>query len=252
VQNLNNEFIKELYIVVNLDIKNKTYSINPLNYEIENIDDVKLENKNISIESNMNNSYKNQNITNEYVTNEYFLLYKRLTLSKPEVVYNLMPDDYREKRFGSIENFIKYVNDNREEILKINLSKYLVNNYDDYVEYVAKDQYDNLYIFKELYDNERTTIELDTYTIAGDKFRDTYNNSSDEKKVQMNIDKFIQMINRHDYITSYNCISESFKNNYFKTQEEFENYIKNQFFSYNKIGFQKIMNKKEKDYMCLI
>ena len=94
------------------------------------------------------------------------------------------------------------------------------------------------------------TMTLDTYTLDNDVFIETYEKSTDEKRIQMNVDKFIQMINRHDYITSYNCISEGFKNNYFNTQEKFENYIKNIFFNYNKFEFKNITKKGSNLYTC--
>ena len=123
------------------------------------------------------------------------------------------------------------------------MQQYLVNNYESYTEYVAKDQYGNLYIFKESSDNELIDINLDTYTLRNDKFFEEYNKSSNEKKVQMNVDKFIQMINRHDYKTSYKCISSGFKKNYLDTQEKFEEYMKNVFFEYNKFEFRNIEQK---------
>ena len=82
------------------------------------------------------------------------------------------------------------------------------------------------------------TLKLDTYTIATDKFKETYASAVDEKKVQMNIDKFFQMINRHDYKTAYSCLAESFKNNYFNTEEEFEEYAKDRFYAYSSMEFK--------------
>ena len=43
----------------------------------------------------------------------------------------------------------------------------------------------------------------------------------------MNVDKFFQMINRKDYKTSYKCLADSYKNNYFKTENDFANFVKN-------------------------
>ena len=127
----------------------------------------------------------------------------------------------------------------------------MVNNYEDHIEYVGKDQFGNLYIFNE-YNNQSIDIKLDTYTINTDIFIKEYEKATDEKKVQMNIDKFIQMINRHDYISSYNCISEGFKNNYFSTQEDFENYIKNNFFKYNNFEFKSYEKKGSNIYVYTI
>ena len=251
IQTLSNKFISKSFIIVNLDMKNKTYSIEPVIDNDNSIDDITLNNENIAINKNDYNMYKNQNITNEYVTNEYFVLLKRLMLSDPDMAYTLMKEEYKNSRFGNINEFRNYINNNRQEILKIDMKQYLVNNYENYIEYVAKDQFGNLYIFDE---NEDKSIDIkfDTYTLKSEVFTNKYIKSTDEGKVQMNIDKFIQMINRHDYITSYNCIADSFKNNYFKTQEEFQNYIENNFYSYNKFEFKSCEKKAADIYVCKV
>lgn len=251
IQSLSNKFISKSFIIVNLDMKNKTYSIEPVIDNYNSIDDITLNNENIAINKNDYNMYQNQNITNEYVTNEYFVLLKRLMLSDPDTAYTLMKEEYKNSRFGNINEFRNYINNNRQEILKIDMKQYLVNNYENYIEYVAKDQFGNLYIFDE---NEDKSIDIkfDTYTLKSEVFTNKYIKSTDEEKVQMNIDKFIQMINRHDYRTSYNCIADSFKNNYFKTQEEFQNYIENNFYSYNKFEFKSCEKKAADIYVCKV
>ena len=59
----------------------------------------------------------------------------------------------------------------------------------------------------------------------------------------MNIDKFFQMINRQDYKTAYSCIAQSYKNNYFKTEEEFITYAKNNFYTYNDVTYKNYEQK---------
>ena len=81
------------------------------------------------------------------------------------------------------------------------------------------------------------TLILDTYTIDLPEFLEKYNNSTDQQKVALNIDKFMQAINAKDYKYAYNCLADSFKNNYFKTQEEFENYAKENFYSSNNVEY---------------
>lgn len=251
IQTLSNKFISKNFIIVNLDMKNKTYSIEPLIDNYNSIDDITLNNENVAINKNDYNVYQNQNITNEYVTNEYFVLLKRLMLSDADTAYALMKDEYKNSRFGNINEFRSYIENNRQEILKIDMKQYLVNNYENYIEYVAKDQFGNLYIFDETEDMS-IDIKLDTYTLKSEVFTNKYIKSTDEEKAQMNIDKFIQMINRHDYRTSYNCIADSFKNNYFKTQEEFQNYIENNFYSYNKFEFKSCEKKAADIYVCKV
>ena len=104
-------------------------------------------------------------------------------------------------------------------------------------QYVIKDQYENLYIF-----DAKTpldfTVKLDTYTLEEQKFNSTYDNAENYKKVQMNIDKFFQMINRHDYRTSYAHLADSFKQTSRMTSEdEFAKVAKQLFWTYNKVEY---------------
>ena len=64
----------------------------------------------------------------------------------------------------------------------------------------------------------------------------------------MNIDKFFQMINRKDYKTSYKCLADSYKNNYFKTETDFANFVKSNFYEYNKMTFKKAEQKGNRLY----
>lgn len=249
IQTIDNNFIKEQYFIVDLDKNNKTFSIEPLEKQNLNIDEIEIKNNNISINNNDTNSYEEAKVTDEYVTREYFILYKKLVRSKPEIIYNMMSEEYRQLRFGALDDFKKYINDNIEEIKTINLKQYLVNNYDNYTEYVGKDQFGNLYIFNENSQQE-LDIKIDTYTVSTDKFIKEYENAIEKKRVQMNIDKFIQMINRHDYKNAYKCISEGFRNNYFPTQLDFENTIKNNFFKYNKFEFKNFEKKGANVFVC--
>lgn len=243
---------QKIYIMVNLDNNNNTFSIDPVNNNYNSIDEINVENENSLIEENDNNSYKVQSVTNEYIANEYFVLYKRLALSDPELLYNMFSNEYKSARFGSLNEFKNYINNNKEEIMKINMRQYLVDTYDGYTEFVAKDQFGNYYVFDENNSKGDIDIKLDTYTISTEKFKTEYDKAESEKKVQMNIDKFIQMVNRHDYKTSYNCIADGFKNNYFDTQDKFENYIKNAFFEYNNFEFENIEQKGNNLYTCTV
>lgn len=249
---INSKFIKEIYLYVNFDISNKTFSIEPIeNKEIKSIDDVEIINDNKAIEKNDNNMVVEAKISTEYLCQKYMEYYKRILLSSTGLAYKYLDNDYKEKRFGDYETFKKYVQDNKEKIIGINLKEFFVEYYEGYSEYVCKDKYDNLYIFDEkgILDY---TLKLDTYTIPTEKFKETYEEAEDYKKVQMNIDKFFQMINRQDYKNAYNCLAESFKNNYFKSEDEFTQYAKNKFFTYNKITFQSYEQKGNKLYIFKI
>lgn len=243
ILNVDNKFIEEFYVIVVLDPYNNSFAIEPIINEYSNIDEIKIENNNKSIEINNDNKYSERAYSYEEISKYYFLTFKRLALAKPEIIYNdYMDKEYKDQRFGTLQEFQKYINQNNQEVFKTMMKEYLVNYYDDYTEYVVKDQFQNIYIFKK-YNDQKLNFMLDTYTITADKFKQKYEESGDIEKIQMNIDKFFQMINRHDYKTSYKCLSEGFKNNYFKTEEDFSNYIRNKFFIYNKITFKNYEKK---------
>ena len=178
----------------------------------------------------------------------YFNYYKNKSLHNTKEAYNLLDEDYRNKRFGNINEYMKYINENKDRIEGITIEQYLVNQEEDYTEYVCKDQYDNLYIFKEQAIMDYT-VELDTYTIATDEFKKEYANGTDNKKVIMNVDKFIQMLNNYDYKTAYGLLNNAFKQNNFETEEDFKKYIQNTYYEHNDISIDKISDENG-TYVC--
>ena len=112
-----------------------------------------------------------------------------------------------------------------------------MNSYDGYKEYVCKDQYENLYIFKDT-SVMNFKVELDTYTMENSKFTDTYNSSNTEYKVMMNIDKWIQMINCRDYRSAFNVLDETFRTTNFNNDvDKFEEYMRYSFPDHYKVEY---------------
>lgn len=244
-ENQNND--KLLYNVI-LDVDNMTYSIKLLQYadytRLSKDDDV-------GIEKNSNNVFEYSKTTDEQMSKNYFYDFKNLIVNNSQYAYDKFDDEYSKKRFGSIFEFQEYINNNKNELYNLTIKKYSVNITNEYTEYICQDQYGRNYIFK-VTNVMDYTVQLDIYTIPTEKFKTEYDKAESEKKVQMNIDKFIQMVNRHDYKTSYNCIADGFKNNYFDTQDKFENYIKNAFFEYNNFEFENIEQKGNNLYTCTV
>lgn len=229
IQNTQNEFIKEVYLIVNLDSVNKTFSIEPLLDEYNSIDEIEIKNKNLSIERNENNTFTDVKINYEYMSKAYFNTYKRMCLSNPTIAYKYLDNEYKEKRFSGLDNFKEYIEKNRKELTGITIKEYIVDNKEDYTEYVCKDQYGNLYIFKEKNINE-FSILLDTYTITTDKFAEEYKNANSQKKVMLNADKWIQMLNNRDYEAAFNVLDETFRNNNFNGDvNEFESFMRTKY-----------------------
>lgn len=220
---------KKVLYIVTIDKLDNTFSIEPLDSQkYDNIEKIKLEKTEERIEKNANNEYSYSMMTEHDIIQKYFLDYKRKSLNNVEEAYNLLDKEYREKRFGDIDSYKKYIENNRNEINSIVANKYLVNNFTDYKQYVCKDQYENLYIF-DISASMQYTVKLDTYTIETDKFKETYASANTQKKTMMNVDKWIMMLNNRDYKAAYNVLDETFRNNKFRSEENFEQYMRQKY-----------------------
>lgn len=235
-ENLNNEFQDEIIVIVHIDYTNRTFAIEPTNQEYDKI--VKRE-EGITIEEKNNNTYNIEDINSENITREYFDSYKRLALAKPEIAYEKLDKEYKEKKFGTLQNFKDYVEENYDKIKALRLTKYLVNNYDDYIQYIGKDANGKEYIFNEISPIDYSII-LDTYTIDLPEFTEKYNKAREEIKVGYNIERFISAINDKDYKYAYNLLDEIYRKNNIPTLDDFEEYVRRNMYDNNKVEHQEV------------
>lgn len=182
------------------------------------------------------NEFSIINITTNELLQMYFNDYKNAVLQEPEKAYNLLEEQYREKKFGSVESYKKYIENNKETITTAILDSYQVKEGENN-RYICIDQNGNYYIFNETAIMDYTVV-LDTYTIDLPEFTEKYNTATEQQKVALNIDRFMQAINDSDYKYAYNCLADSYKNNYFKTQAEFENYVNQNFYENSTVGYK--------------
>lgn len=262
--------VTDLKIGVKVDSSNDTFSILPYEYlERKNYlninESASIELSEIkSIENKEYNVYKNSYPSDETYVTALLENYINRALYNVELAYKTLDTQYREKKFSNVQEYKNFIKENEEKYLSYdmentkkleefaNIDQYLlylktfkqielvsfkVEVYNEYKEYVCIDSQDNYYIFKET-SPMQYTIMLDTYTIEQPKFTEEYTNANDQKKVMMNIDKFFDMINAKDYKAAYNCLADSFKNNYFKTQSSFEQYIKTNLYTYNAVTYR--------------
>ena len=113
---------------------------------------------------------------------------------------------------------------------------------------MCQDTYGKMYIFN-VEKPMDFSLQLDIYTIESDEYKEQYESGNEEIKVQMNVNKFILMINNQDYETAYNLLDENFKNNYFKTLDDFVLYVRNKAYKYNDFEI-KSFNANGNVYMC--
>ena len=226
---------KDIYLIFRIDMNSMAYNIERLE-DISNIEDINLTTDLSEIKNNEDNVIKFVRVTDEDLCRKYLYYYNDLLLNDYEEAYKLLDDEYKFARFSSnIDNFKKYIEDRKDNIENAPLSGYSAEIDGDKKRYTIKDSYDHYYILKE--DSIMNfTIKLDGYTIKSDSYDKNYKSLKEAEKTSANLGIFIEMINNKDYSHAYENLSEGFKNNYFKTQEEFEKYIKNKW--YDTLGYE--------------
>ena len=240
-----NNNLKTVYIFLNVDFYNNTFSIEPIVEEYKNIDDVDYKNTIEQIEKNEYNEYMKLNMLTEDIIKERYSDFKLMLINDSKYTYeNLLDPEYREKRFGSYDKFWKFLEENEQISSEIYLEKYKINNYEDYTEYVCVDKNENYCIFKEKNASDINVI-LDTYTIDVPEFIERYNKGKEQIKVGMNIEKITQALNKKDYNYIYGKLDETFKQDNFNTIDKFETYMKNNFFEINKANYEKFSKEGE-------
>lgn len=228
------------YGEVNTDYN--VFTLEPLGKEdYENI----IQNKTDTGEKNLVRNSYNQFIVNqiseEQLCRYYFEDYKDKLLNDYEVAFDMLEEQYKEKRFqNDISKFIQYIEDNKQHIELATLLSY--STYNDSYEgnrIVLKDNYDNYYT---LYENAVMDyrILLDTYTIPTEEYLQKYNTLSLESRAINNVEIVINMINNKDYEKLYSLLDETFKSNNFATLDVYKNYMREHFFDYNILGSKKI------------
>lgn len=244
-----NEY-KETYLIIYVDNYNNTYSIEPIEkttYEEVIKKGKQFENKEIS--KNDNNKYKSIIVNDETITTQLLYNYKSLTQNNIEEAFNKLDKNYKSKKFNNnIEEYKKYLT--KSNVKYVMLSQYQKKLADKYTQYICVDQNGKYYIFRETSAMEYTVI-LDTYTIDLPEFTQKYNASSDEDKLLLNVQKFFAAIDDGDYRYAYNKLDNTYKNTNFKTQLDFENYVKKNFFAKNSLTTGK-MEKQGDVYLYTV
>ncbi len=257
------EDLTESYLIVYVDIENSTYAIQPIeeemyiNYKNENTVIEQIE----QIEKKEYNTYRKTTVTEESAITRYFEDFVKEMVYDPEYAYEKIDETYKQAKFGEINQFLEYI-ENRdlqellpdamrtqeefsteEEYLNYlynyevkGINQYQVTREEQYTQYVIIDDNGNYYIFRATSPMSYTVI-LDTYTIDLPEFTEQYNSASEEQKVQLNIQRFFAAINDGDYEYAYNKLDETYRNNNFVTEADFENYVKNNFFEKNSLGY---------------
>ena len=237
----------KVYFIFRVDPQNGTYSMEEQN-NVNSLDSIDLRTDITEINNTGNNTFEYTTVNSEQMCRIYLNDYKDKELNNPVEAYSMLDDEYKKIRFPTYEDFQEYLNEYGNIIQNSVLTSYYSEIKDDYTEYILVDNYNNSYTVRStgIWDYK---IMLDNYTIKVDTYEKEYNNLDDEAKVQANIHIFLQMINTKDYTHAYEKLADGFKSNYFNTLESFEDYMKNNWFSYNILADIDI-SEEANSYVC--
>lgn len=239
----------EYSVIVKLDTENMTYSIYPYKYtSIAEVDIDKLIKMATSVDKNNTNVFSLSVVNNLQISKGYFVIYKGYVSSNYEKAYSILEKTYRDKRFGNLEKYKKYIEEMNKNNDKREITEYAVNVYDEYKDYICKDNYGSYWIFRETSPTQFTVL-LDSYTVTLEDTVNKYKEFNDEQKAAMHVQTFIEMINTKDYTAAYNVLADGFKQNYFKDEDSFKKLAKSLFFECNKI---KSVSAQKKDNYYVI
>lgn len=267
-----NQTIKDEFFIVVFDVRNETYSIEICNEDkYKHFKNGSIEYTEIPIEKNEYNFLKSNIYSDEDMAKKYFYDYIENVVYYPTYAYKTLNEEYSKKRFQDYEEYKDYLKNNIEtfRLIEMNraksssdfktqeeyskyfskkyyagLQKYQINKIDEYVQYICIDGSEKYYIFN-VKDDFSYDVILDTYTLDFPQFIEKYNNSNVKERVILNIDRFFKSINDWNYRFAYSCLSEGFRDNKFKDQSEFENFIKKNLFNKNDVEFEEFKNEGE-------
>ena len=234
--------ITNFRIMINIDSSNRTFSVLLDDYIKSKYPKLNLNDKlTVNVSSipikGTDNLYEFNNISESTYVSDLFSKYKEEILFNTNFAYDNLDEEYRNKRFGSLEEFNKYVKSNVKNNVTMKVSKYNKTVNDGITQYVCLDQIGREYIFKETAVMDYKMI-LDTYTIDLPEFVEKYNNAQDNQKVLMNIQKVFEAINAGDYKYVYSKLDDTFKQNNYAQLSNFEQYVKNNLYVNNTVGYK--------------
>ena len=234
--------ITNFRIMINIDSSNRTFSVLLDDYIKSKYPKLNLNDKlTVNVSSipikGTDNLYEFNNISESTYVSDLFSKYKEEILFNTNFAYDNLDEEYRNKRFGSLEEFNKYVKSNVKNNVTMKVSKYNKTVNDGITQYVCLDQNGREYIFKETAVMDYKMI-LDTYTIDLPEFVEKYNNAQDNQKVLMNIQKVFEAINAGDYKYVYSKLDDTFKQNNYAQLSNFEQYVKNNLYVNNTVGYK--------------
>ncbi len=223
---------QDSFIIIYIDLQNNTYKLETV--QEETFATIALsKNEDITINKGLYNNFEKEYVDDVKQMEIYLEDYLFQIYNNTQKAYDLLDEEYRNKRFGNINEFINYINQKQEQIQNIQLMQYNVIEEDEEKIYVGTDENGNYYkIIETSYMNYR--IMLDNYTLKD------YSEYTEDEQIEEISKQFIQMLNSKDYTNAYNLLDTTFKTEYFPTQQDFEIYVQQNFFERNIIETREV------------
>lgn len=200
------------------------------------------------VEENDNNNYVYKSVDDKQNMVEiYFSDFVNLMKKNPTAAYDKLDSEYKQKRYDNLEKFQSYINNVVIANEFYSLQKYTVTNLVDHTEIVCQDNFGRNIIFN-VEGTMRYTVLLDSYTIPVQTYDMEYENASTTKKAQLCLNRFFESINNYDYETAYSYLNNTYKENNFKTLDEFIQYITANWFKVNSFEYVE-MKKEDNNYL---
>ena len=179
-----------------------------------------------------------------YAVDQYLKNYCLMAAYYPEIGYDLLDQEFRDKKYNSIEEYKQYVSDNMSSLLYATVKENRVIEKEGYNLFIVVDANNNYYFFK-VTDIMKYSVITDIYTVDIEEITNHYDDSNVQQRVVINIQKIVSALNNKDYEYVYSKLSESFKQNQYPTYEQFKEYISSITNGKSEVSFELFRNEGE-------
>lgn len=239
----------KIFFKVVLDTNNFTYEVTKMT-KCKNIEDINIDEKIEEIEENENNKYVYNRISDREVMEKYIVYYENLIKNNPKKAYELLNEEYKEKRFNTYNKFSEFIKKRKETLNDIKIVGVKTYKNNEIEKYILTDQNNMNYIIEET-SPMNFNIQLDDYTISNEENEKEYIYATDLEKVQLDVDKFINILSNYDYESAYSLLSEEYKINNFETLSKYIKFLEKNFYN-NRIYSIENIEKDLQDYIVTV
>ena len=239
----------KMFFKVVLDTNNFTYEVTQMT-KCKNIEDINIDEKIEEIKENENNKYTYNRISDREVMEKYIVYYENFLKNNPKKAYELLNEEYKEKRFNTYNKFTEYIKQRKETLSDIKIVGMKTYKNNEIEKYILTDQNNMNYIIEQT-SPMNFNIQLDDYTISNEENEKEYINATDLEKVQLDVDKFINILSNYDYESAYSLLSEEYKINNFETLSKYTKFLEKNFYN-NKIYSIEKIEKDLQDYIVTV